>query len=165
MRKKLLSFMVAGRKLALPLETVRYVAPLPLLQPPIAAPAFLEGFFDFQGAPVAALRLDRLFGLPDAAPSLYAPLLILADAAEAVALHVDRIDRVIAIDSDAMQAIDSDATFNGCVTARLDDGCDTLYIVDPCRLLLAAERERLAAHQAMMQRRLQDVGFDARHLS
>jgi len=58
--RTLLAFTAAGRRVALPLEDLQRVVLLPSLQPPIGAPPFVEGFVDFGGAPVAAVRVDRL---------------------------------------------------------------------------------------------------------
>jgi chemotaxis signal transduction protein len=57
---RLLFFRAGGRRLALALDEVRAVLPLPLLAEPAGAPGFVEGFFDFRGNPAAAVRLDRL---------------------------------------------------------------------------------------------------------
>jgi purine-binding chemotaxis protein CheW len=156
-----LCFTVAERRLALPLSAVRHVAPVPLLHPPVAAPDFVEGFFDFQGAPVAAIRLDRLLDLGDAQLGLYTPLLILAGDAPALALHVARADGVVQAPAAAIQPIDDDATLNGCVAGRFSERGETVYLLEAGRLLLAAERDKLAAHRAMQQRRLEALNADA----
>ena len=159
----LLSFRVAKRRLALPLRAIRHIAPLPLLHPPVAAPPFVEGFFDFQGEPVAAIRLDRLLGLGEAKLGLYTPLLILADAALSIALHVDKVEQILK--AAAIQPIDDAETLNGCVVGRVGDGAGTVYVLDPSRLLLEIERERLAAHHIMREQRLEVLRSDAVHAS
>jgi len=161
----LLSFRIAERRLALPLDAVRYVAPVPLLESPVAAPYFVEGFFDFQGAPVAAIRLDRLLGLGDVKPGLYTPLLILADAKQAIALLVDKVDGIMKVAVSAIQPIGDDETLNGCVVGRISDRADTVYLMEASCLLLAAERERFAALRVMQERRLEALSSDAVHAS
>jgi chemotaxis signal transduction protein len=163
-RRTLLAFRIAGHRLALPLAAIRLVAPVPLLAPPIAAPHFVEGYFDFQGTPVPAIRLDRLFGLDDVELGLYAPLLILAGA-DAIALHIETVDGLVKIAPSSIQPIGEGDTLNGCVVGRIGEGSDTIYVADADRLLLAAERETLAAHRAMMQRRLAALESDAVHAS
>ena len=164
-QQALLSFTTATRRLALPLVSIRYVAPLPLLLPPVAAPHFVEGFFDFQGAPVAALRLDRLLGLGDGALGLYTPLLILADTAQAVALHVDRVEGILKVTAAMIQPIEDGETLNGCVVGRVADGGNTVYVLAPSRLMIAAERERLASLLTMTRRRVEALDSDAVHAS
>lgn len=164
-QQTLLSFRVADRRLALPLGAIRYVAPLPLLEPPVAAPYFVEGFFDFQGEPLAAIRLDRLLGLGDADLDIYTPLLILADAAPAIALHVDKIDRLVNVTAALIQPIADDETLNGCIVGRVNDRGDTVYLLERTRLLLAAEQETLASHSVMRERRLAALSGDAAHAS
>src|SRR6185503_9546708 len=94
-QEPLLAFSVAARRLALPLGAIRRVAPVPLLLPPVGAPHFVEGFFDFQGEPAAAIRLDRLLGLAEGELGLYTPLLILANEDQRIALHVDKVDAIL----------------------------------------------------------------------
>ena len=150
----LLLFRIAGRRLALPLDTVRNVAPVPLLRRPVGAPPFVEGFFDFQGEPVAAIRPDRLLDLDEEDLGIYAPLLVLGGAARGIALHVARIDQVMLVDDGAIQPIGDDATLNACVIGRISHGGETIYLLSASRLLLDAERETLAAHAVMKRRRL-----------
>ena len=149
----LLLFRIAGRRLALPLDTVRNVAPVPLLRRPVGAPPFVEGFLDFQGEPVAAIRPDRLLDLDEEDLGIYAPLLVLGDAARGIALHVARIDQVMRVDDIVIEPIgDDDAQ-------RVRDRPDRLrqrnvWLLSASRLLLDAERETVAAHAVMKRRRL-----------
>lgn len=158
----LLLFRVAGRRLALPLQAVRNVAPVPLLQPLVAAPPFVEGFFDFQGEPVAAIRLDRLLGLGEDNLGIYTPLLVLGGAARGLALHVAKIDQVIQAEAAAIQPIGPDETLNASVVGRISDGGETIYLLSANELLLEAEREKLAAHAALMRRRLDALDGEGR---
>lgn len=151
---RLLTFRAGGRRLALPLDEVRAVLPLPLLAHPAGAPGFVEGFFDFRGAPAAAVRLDRLLELPDETLGVYSPLILLASPDPAIALHVAGADGVSRVDAAAVQPIGDDDTFNGCVNARISEGGETIYLLRSANILLAAERATIAAHEAMRGRRL-----------
>jgi chemotaxis signal transduction protein len=150
----LLLFRIATRRLALPLGDVKRVAPVPLLHAPVGAPHFVEGFFDYQGAPTAVIRLERLLGLDEQTLGLYTPLLILADEDPPTALHVARVDAIQKIPAARVQPIGNDETFNACVIGRVNDQGETIYLLAKKELLLAAEREKLAAHRVMKQRRL-----------
>ena len=101
---------------ALPFDDIRRVLPVPLLAPPIGAPDFVEGFFDLQGRPVAAIRSERLLGLQEHNLGIYAPLILLKDE-DPVALHVGKIDAIVK--ASGVQRIGPDQSFNGCVEGHL----------------------------------------------
>jgi chemotaxis signal transduction protein len=164
-QQKLLSFTISDRRLALPLEAVNRVIPLPLLAPPIGAPYFVEGFFDYLGAPLAAIRLERLLGLPESHLGLYSPLLVLAGTERGLALHVGKADGITNADLSQVQPIPDNETLNGCVFGRFSDQAETVYLLDKGRLLLAAEREKLDAHQIMVEGRLEALHGDPVHVS
>jgi len=161
----ILAFNVAGKKLALPLADIRRVAPLPLLSAQVGAPYFAEGFFDYQGAPVAVVRLDRLLGLGDEPLGLYTPLLILKSEDPAIAFHVGRTNAILKLPASRFQPIGEDESLNDCVAGRISEAGETIYLLSTERLLLNEERARLAAHKAMMQRRLDELDKDPGHAS
>jgi len=162
-RQSLLVFIAAGRRLALPLNDVRRVVPLPLLQPPTGAPAFVEGFFDFRGVPVAAIQVDRLLALGEDRLGVYSPLLVLKDADPAVALHVARVVSVLKSSEVEVQPIGRDETFNACVVGRINDRGETVYLLSTNNILLAEEHAKIAAHRAMKKRRLDGLADDDAH--
>jgi purine-binding chemotaxis protein CheW len=156
----LMSFRIAGRRMALPLSDIRQVLPVPLLGSPLGAPAFVEGFFDFQGVPVACVRAERLLGLEEEHLGIYAPLLLLAGN-DTLALHVGKAELIIKTSVEEVQPIGEEKTFNGCVAGRIGERGETIYVLSRENLLLAAEREAIAAHDIMRQRRLDAVGSHA----
>lgn len=162
-RQQLLAFTVSTWRLALPLRDIRRIVPLPFLQAPLGAPRFVEGFFDFQGAPVAVLRLDRLFDLKEEKLGIYTPLLVLSSGTPAVALHVGRVDGVMDAKEGDVQPIGRDETFNACVVGRISDGGETVYLLAKDELLLAEERAKIASHRAMRQQRLDDLETPLAH--
>jgi chemotaxis signal transduction protein len=164
-QRPLLLFSVATWRLALPLKDVRRIVPLPLLQAPLGAPRFVEGFFDFQGEPVATLRLDRLFGLEEEKLGIYTPLLVLSVGGLAVALHVGRVDGVLNANDTEIQPIGRDETFNACVVGRFGERGETVYLLAKDELLLAEERARVAAHRVMRQKRLDGLETHLAHAS
>ena len=158
---KLLGFLAAGRRMALPLREVRRVVPLPLLETPASAPAFVEGFFDLAGTPVAAVRLDRLLNLGEGAPGIYSPLLVLRSSDPPIALHVDTVTSVLKVSPGDVQPIGRRETFNACVVGRVSDSGETVYLLSAGDLLLAEERERIAAISAIGMRRMAALGEHA----
>jgi chemotaxis signal transduction protein len=164
-QRSFLAFTVAGWRLALPLEDLRRVVPLPLLQAPIGAPRFVEGFFDLEGTPVAALRLDRLFSLREDKLGIYTPLVVLQVGGLAVALHVERIDGILSVAETAIQPIGRGETFNACVVGRISDRENAVYVLSKDEILLAEERAKIAAHRAMRQQRLDELETRLAHAS
>lgn len=159
----LLVFSLSRRRLALPLAELRHVAPLPHLASPIGAPPFVAGFFEFRGMPTAALRLDRLLGLDEEPLGIYAPLLILAGQSPCVALHVCRVEAVVAAAQSELQPIAGEETLNGCVVGCARVAGENVCVLASERILLAAEREKLAAHAAMRKRRLDALQSSDEH--
>jgi chemotaxis signal transduction protein len=159
----LLLFQMAGKRLSMPLAAVRCVVPLPLLQRPLGTPYFVEGFFDFQGTPVAAVRLDELLEFGHEELGFYSPLIMLAGDDREFALHVAKVDAVVEVEAARIQPIADDETLNACVVGRISDGGETLYLLSPSQLLLAVERQRIAAHAQMWQQRLTALDDDRRH--
>ncbi len=154
-RRPLLTFAAAGRRLALPLEDIRRVVPLPLLQTPAGAPQFVEGFFDYVGSPVAVVRVDRLLGLGEERLGIYSPLLVLKSEDPPIALHVGRVLSILKPTDAELQPIGEDETFNACVIARVSIGGDTVYVLSSKALLLTEERATVAAHHATRRQRLE----------
>lgn len=150
----LLTFSAAGRRLALPLGEVSRVVPLPLLEAPAGAPAFLEGFFDFAGTLVAAVRLDRLLSLGEEPLGVYSPLLILRRSNPPVALHVTAVDSILELGSADIHPIAKDETFNACVVGRVGLRGETTYVLSADEIMLAEERAAVAAHRTMRKQRL-----------
>lgn len=151
----LLTFTVASWRLALPLADVKRVLPLPVLEPPLGGPSFVEGFFDYQGAPVAALRLDRMFGLEEEDLGVYSPLLLLEARNLMVALHVSKVDGILNLGERRAQPIGRNETFNDCIVGRVADRRgDTIYVLSREEFLLVEEGARVNALETMRKQRL-----------
>ncbi|MEX0852803.1 MAG: chemotaxis protein CheW [Bauldia sp.] len=153
-RTLLLAFVAAGRRLALPLNDVERVVPLPLLAVPTGAPNFIEGFFDFHGALVAVVSVGRLLGLGDERLGVYSPLLVLRGQDPPVALHVASITSILKLTAADIQPIGKDETFNACVVGRVGDRGETVYVLSTQEILLAEERAKIASQRAIKRRRL-----------
>jgi chemotaxis signal transduction protein len=161
--RTLLAFTVATWRLALPLRDVTRIVPLPLLQAPLGAPRFVEGFFDLQGTPVAVVRLDRLFRVEEERLGLYSPLIVLSVQDTPIALHVGRIDGIL--DDADVRPLGHDETFNACVVGQISDRGETTYLLARDELLLAEERAKVESHRAMRQQRLDALEGHLAHAS
>ncbi len=148
-----LAFSVASWRLALPLAEITRVVPLPILQAPLGAPRFVDGFFSFRGSPVAAVRLDRLLGLEEETLGIYAPLIVLDLDGPQVALRVRRVDAILNAGDFEVEPIGGGATFNGCVVGRISHEAETIYLLSRRELLMAEEKARLVAHREMGRER------------
>lgn len=147
-------FSVSGRVLALPTVDVRRVLPLPLLDRPPTAPPVVAGLFRHRGRAVPVLRLDRLLGLQQAAPDLYAPLLLLERGGRPLALLTDRVLDVVAIPAESVSAADHALTFNGCAVASVPYRTTRATLLAAERLLTEVEGRLLADFQAIADERL-----------
>src|SRR5580698_8646026 len=68
---------IGEQRYAIPLTAVQEILPMPLLSRSPRMPPILDGFMHLGGIAVAVVNLARLFDLPDAASTLYTPLLLL----------------------------------------------------------------------------------------
>jgi purine-binding chemotaxis protein CheW len=147
-------FSVAGRRLALPGGAVRRVLPMPRLERLPGQPPVLAGVAVLGGAAVPVLNLAALFGLPAGEPGVYTPLLLTGHGEEALALLVDAVQAVGLADGPLLDDADAGSSFNGCVTGAWRRAAETVFVLDPARLLTRAEEERLAGFRALAQQRL-----------
>jgi purine-binding chemotaxis protein CheW len=148
-------FDVGGRRCALPAAVIQEVLLLPELSRPPGMPSFLEGVMNLGGTAVPVLRLDRLFGLPEREANLYTPLILLRDRQPAVALMVDRVLGVAAVEGGREAGTEAgDGLFAECVAALMGEGEEATFLLDAGRILAAEERERLAVFQAKARERL-----------
>ena len=153
-------FSVAGRALALPVESVRRFLPLPRLDRLPTAPLPVEGVFRYQGEVVPVLRLDVLLDLAAEAaePNLYSPLFLVIWQGRPTALLADRVHGDTVVDPAERTSSDPSLTFNGCAAGAFPDRVTgrggTVTLLDPDRLLSEAEGRLLDAFRAVAERRL-----------
>ncbi|AWN54058.1 chemotaxis protein CheW [Methylobacterium sp. 17Sr1-1] len=147
---------IAGTGCALPQRAVREILPLPRLWRPPGAPGALAGFLNLAGSAVPVLDLAVLFGLGrpvTAQAALYRHLVLLHGEAP-LALLVDRVADVVRVEAGQVRPVADEATLNGCVAAEIRLGDTLVHGLAIDRILLAEERERLAARTREAQARL-----------
>lgn len=147
-------FTVADRRLALPSGAVRRVLPMPRLERLPGQPPVLAGVAVLGGGAVPVLSLAMLFGLPARAPGVYTPLLLMAHGDGPLALLVDAVQAVALADGLLLDDADAGGSFNACVVGAWRRGAETVFLLDPARLLTKVEEERLAGFRAMAEERL-----------
>ena len=119
-------------------------------------PRPLAGFFDLGGQAIPVLSLHALLHGEDAAkaPDIYSHLLLTRNDGAATALLVDRVLDVVEADAAAVSPADREDSLNGCVAAHLQHDAALTPVLALDRLLLQAERTRLAALTQDAQSRL-----------
>ncbi len=157
---QLLAATVAGRLIAVAAAEVLQILPmLPLWRPP-TAPASLCGFAEAGGIlPVLSAR--ALLGLgAEATPALYAHIVRVGKVGcHQAGLLVDRAEGFVI--PSALEPLAAGDTLNGCATALFTHGGAVGWVIDPARLLDAAEGEALAAFAAEARRRRTEWAVDA----
>ncbi len=145
MADTVLVFRLAGHGLALPAACVRECLPLPNLHRRLGLPPHLAGFLELGDAVVPVIDLARLLGLrvPEdglglEADGLYRHLLRL----DAAALLVDRASGLEPV-RPAPSESDASRWQHGCVAGWLLAEGEPVALLDPDRLLLHDEHERL----------------------
>ncbi|WP_309296453.1 chemotaxis protein CheW [Methylobacterium frigidaeris] len=147
---------IAGTECALPRRAVREILPLPRLWRPPGAPGALAGFLNLAGSAVPVLDLAVLFGLgrPVSAQAALYRHLVLLHGEEPLALLVDRVADFVRVDQAHIRPVADEATLNGCVSAAIRLGERLVHGLAIDRILLAEERDRLAARTRDAQARL-----------
>ncbi len=152
---------IAGTDCALPRRAVREILPLPRLWRPPGAPGALAGFLNLAGSAVPVVDLAVLFGLgrqvttePVTAQAALYRHIVLLHGEEPLALLVDRVADVVRVEPPHVRPVADAATLNGCVAAEIRLGDKLVHGLAIDRILLAEERDRLAAQTRDAQARL-----------
>lgn len=135
---------------ALPLESVKEVLLLPALQTPPAIPAILAGFVNLNGEVVAVIDLAYLLGLQ--APAARIDQHVIALKAPRLLCLIERVLEIIP--DQALQRLPEEHNLNNLCTGWLTYQQQQAFVLNPARLLLKAEAQRLEQLQLMAQARL-----------
>ena len=133
------------------------VLPLPELVKLPTCPEFVDGFLNLGGVAIPVLRLSRLLGVPSSPDHLYTPLLMVASRGHRLALLVDRVIGIVAVDEEKIVPVSRGETINDCALgmASVDEG--TAIVLDANRLLLKEEKLRLNQLRQQAQQRIAQV--------
>jgi purine-binding chemotaxis protein CheW len=154
-----LVFQLGGERCAIRTDEVQEIVPMASLARPPGLPSILEGFLNLRGAATPVVRLDRLFGMPDSAPGLYTPLIILRGRPDPLALLAERVDGVVAAPESGVAAVRPGHCLNDSTEADiwLEPDSAPIHLLSRQRLLLGQEQSRIAELRAVAQRRLQQL--------
>jgi purine-binding chemotaxis protein CheW len=155
--RAVLVFHLAGQGYALPLQDLQEVVPMAELSRPPGMPSALAGFLNLGGTAVPVLRLARLFGLQEATPGVYMPLLVLRTEALRLALVVDRVSRIASVPAEGILPVPAQASFNDCAAGVVTLDGHVIVLLSAERLLLDKEQQCLAELQDAEQARLRDL--------
>jgi purine-binding chemotaxis protein CheW len=121
-RVQLLVFRLDGREHALPLEHVVEVFRMLAVAPLPEAPPSVRGVMDLRGRVIPVIDLRARLGMPAREPDLSTPIVVVETGGAAAGLVTDEVVEVLALPSEAVEAIDRTAGPARVVTslARLD---------------------------------------------
>src|SRR5689334_16328052 len=120
-------------------------------------PSILHGFLNLRGQMLPVLSLRALFGEQAAEPDLYAPIIVVRDGGRPLALLADDVLETAAVEGAAMEPVRDHQTVNDCAEACFQSPDGPVTVILPDRLLLAKERECLAALQERIAARLEEA--------
>lgn len=154
LRGRYLVFRLEDRSYGIATACIEEIVPMAELSVVPGAPAFLAGFLNVGGQIVAVISLRRLLGMVDREPQLYTPLVILKSTSQSIALIIDSVTRIVAIDDEDLISLSEGCSLNDCATAvaRLDGV--PIVVLSPERILLNEERRRMADLADLARQRL-----------
>ncbi|MGV3522813.1 MAG: chemotaxis protein CheW [Candidatus Sericytochromatia bacterium] len=151
--KPYLVFRVSDRLCALPLGTVQSIFALPALSVLPGMPRLLLGFVTLAGQSVPVLELARLLDLPEQPEHIDQHLLLLQPSRQ-----LCRVERVLEIASlPDPRPLSEQLSVNDAVVGVFDYRGEALWLLEPARLLLQEEQQRVDELRERMQLRLQQL--------
>lgn len=160
MTKSYLAFTVRGVRLGLETTYVKEVLPAMQLLAPPEMPPLLRGFLRLRGALIPVIRLDLLVQGTAAATDAPPPMqlhdrLVVARLGGMETAWIASADmEPITCQTSDSEPLPEDHVLNNCARAVLPR-TPPVILLEPDRLLLAAEKQRLEELQDMTQRRLE----------
>jgi purine-binding chemotaxis protein CheW len=155
--RSVLIFRVAGYTCAIASHRAVELVLIPALIQAPGQPEILDGFLNLRGIMVPVVCVHRLFQREAPEPQLYTPLITIRTADGLLALRVDSAEEVAAVEDGALLPYGPEDSLNECAEAQFDWRGQAVALLSIERLLLAKERDCLAALRAQMQQRLADI--------
>lgn len=115
----------------------------------------LEGFLNLAGTAVPVVDAAKLFNLrPSEMDPIYRHIVIVNDGESKLGLLVDRVEDVRRLDREAIRPSEAGQSLNDCVLGEIDASDVVIHVLAADRILLAAEKARLADLSRLEQQRL-----------
>ena len=153
---KFLVFELGGRCCGLPVAQVREVLPMCRLIQTIGLPSALAGFLNLRGDLTPLVRLDRLFGLEEAAFHLYTHIVV-AKRAPSLALSVERAQDILVFDPGVSMEAPKENVFGECLEGVIQTGSRDVSLLRLDRIILEEEMSRIAELTRMAAERLKQL--------
>lgn len=142
---------------AIPSDQVAELILIPSLTRLPGQPAILDGFLNLRGVAIPVAPLLRLFLQHAPEPALHTPLILVRTSNGLLALRVDTVEEVVALDDDALLPYAPADSLNDCAVAQFHWNGQEVALLSAERLLLTKERECIAVLQAQIQQRLENL--------
>lgn len=152
----LVIFEIAGVRCGLDRAETGSLLPLARLwRPPVAPPA-LAGFLNLGGTAVPVVDLGHVLGLREALADpedrVYWHLILVKNGT--MALLVERVMDVLALPASRIEPVAGEDSLNGCVSGEAQIGTSLVHVLAVDRILMAEERQSLAALRREAELRL-----------
>lgn len=142
---------------AFPVESIAEVVHMAELSTTAGCPPSIEGFLNLRGSLAPVLSLRRLFGLGDAPPGLYSPLIVIHsnNDGNSIALRADAVLEVSPLPGNTgLRALSASDSFNSCARYAFTHRDRDVVLLAPDLLFDAKEQACLADLRRDAQRRL-----------
>jgi chemotaxis signal transduction protein len=148
-----LLFRIADQTLAFPLSVVRELLPAAAVTRPPEAPLWLHGFLRLGRETLPVVELAALLALPRSVLSLQSHFIRLA---EGPIWFVDRVEQIATVPE--LSPLPVGHLINEYATGSFPVEAGEAVVLDPARLLLAEERERITQLATREHARREEAG-------
>lgn len=146
-----------GHDLAVPVADIQEIVHYAELASPPSLPAFVKGFLNLDGNPVAVIDVALLFNLQSDPVSLYSPIVILRSAEQSLAMLVESVHAVARFTPDAVLPVPPDHALGDCAIGSINWSDHLHSVLNVHRLLLREETQRIAELSEIARERLAHV--------
>lgn len=137
---QLASFRLGDTLFALDIMRITEIIPLRSLSGLAGPSRYLDGIINLRGAVIPVMNLRRRFGLPPAADSASAKLILVRQARQVLALMVDEVLEVIAVAvAELMPPPETDSVGGDCILGVCLDHSAVYLILDVDALAVSAD--------------------------
>jgi purine-binding chemotaxis protein CheW len=132
--RRLVIFRLQGIEHAVPVEDVVQVLRMVAITPVAQAPPWLRGVIDLRGRVIPVIDLRRRLGMPQRAPDLSTPILVVRGRGVTAGLVADEVVEVLALPCRAWSPSDRVAAPRSAVSSAIRYADRLLLILDTGRI-------------------------------